>query len=83
MGQICILTVQTVFFSALRDLVLGQSVLRVDPEVVAALLPRLHVAVLHGEGSVAPLEREKVPGFQGSGDVCRVQLEQARDSASP
>jgi hypothetical protein len=32
-------------------LVERQSVVGLDVEVVAALLPRLHVAVLHGEGS--------------------------------
>ena len=54
------LTVQTVFLPIPLDLVQGQAVLGVDAEVVAALLPRLHVAVLHDEGSKAPLEREKV-----------------------
>jgi hypothetical protein len=43
------LTVGSVFFSVLFDVVGCQAVFLVDPEVIAALLPRLHVAVLHGE----------------------------------
>lgn len=44
------LTVGSIFFKVPLDLVLRESPFYVGVEFVAALLPRLHVSVLHGFG---------------------------------
>ena len=46
------LTVETVFLPGLFDLILGQTVFRVGTEVIAALLPTLHISILHSEEEV-------------------------------
>ena len=46
-----LLTIGTVFFPIFLYLVRCQTVVYVDVEVVAALLPCFHVAVLHGEAA--------------------------------
>ena len=57
------LTIQSIFFLVLLDLVLGEAALEVDVEVVAAFLPLSHVSVLHGCGGSGELRPAR-----GSGD---------------
>ena len=56
------LTIKSIFFLVLLDLVLGEAALEVDVELVAALLPLSHVSVLHGCGGSGELRPARGSG---------------------
>ena len=62
------LTIGSILFEVLLDLVLREAALKVDVEVVAAVLPLSHVSVLHGcGGELGPGRGSGIGGGGGGG----------------
>ena len=54
--KMSIITIKSVFFSALLDLILRETAFCVDTKIVTAFLPGFHETVLHDEAVIEPFK---------------------------